>query len=74
MYSCDEKTTKSLQLHFGIKAILIDNFNSLDKIFDISKILVEQLLDLKQGDKFVITGGYPFKDIKYTNFMRVDEI
>lgn len=70
----NEKTTKSLQLHFGIKAILIDNFNSLDKIFDISKILVEQLLDLKQGDKFVITGGYPFKDIKYTNFMRVDEI
>lgn len=68
------KTTKSLQLHFGVKAVLIDNFNSLDKIFDISKVIVEQLLELKKGDKFVITGGYPFKDIKYTNFMRVDEI
>lgn len=70
----NKKTTKSLQLHFGIHAILIDNFNSLDKIFDTSRILVEQLLDLHKGDKFVITGGYPFKDIKYTNFMRVDEI
>lgn len=68
------KTTKSLQLHFGVKAVLIDNFNSLDKIFDISKVIVEQLLELKKGDKFVITGGYPFKDIKYTNFMRIDEI
>ena len=67
-------TTKSLQLHYGIKAILIENFNTLDKIFEISKVLVEQLLELKQGDKFVITGGYPFKDIKYTNFMRIDEI
>lgn len=68
------KTTKSLQLHYGVKAILIENFNSLDKIFEISKVLVEQLLDLNKGDKFVITGGYPFKDIKYTNFMRIDEI
>lgn len=68
------KTTKSLQLYFGIHAILIKDFNSLDKIFDISKQIVEQLLDLEKGDKFVITGGYPFKDIKYTNFMRVDEI
>lgn len=68
------KTTKSLQLYYGITAILIDNFNSLDKIFEISKTLVEQLLDLKSKDKFVITGGYPFSDIKYTNFMRVDEI
>ncbi|MBQ9318951.1 MAG: pyruvate kinase [Bacilli bacterium] len=68
------ETTKSLQLHYGVKAILIENFDNLDKIFEISKALVEQLLSLKSGDKFVITGGYPFKDIKYTNFMRVDEI
>lgn len=70
----NEKTTKSLQLHFGIYSVLIADFNTLDKIFETSKVLVEQLLDLKKGDKFVITGGYPFKDIKYTNFMRVDEI
>lgn len=68
------KTTKSLQLYYGVKTILIENFNSLDKIFDISKSLVEELFNLNTGDKFVITGGYPFKDIKYTNFMRVDEI
>lgn len=68
------RTTKSLQLFFGVRSILIENFNSLDKIFDISKILVSQMLNLQPGDKFVITGGYPFKDIKYTNFMRVDEI
>ena len=68
------KVTKSLQLHYGIKAILIENFNSLDKIFETSKVIVSELLNLQKGDKFVITGGYPFKDIKYTNFMRVDEI
>ncbi len=68
------ETTKSLQLHYGVKAVLIENFDNLDKIFDISKVIVEQLLNLHQGDKFVITGGYPFKDIKYTNFMRGDEI
>ena len=70
----NKKTTKSLQLNFGIETVLIDNFDSLDKIFNESKIIVLRLLNLNKGDKFVITGGYPFKDIKYTNFMRVDEI
>ena len=68
------KTTKSLQLYYGITAVLIDNFDSLDKIFEISKMMVLRLLEMQSGDKFVITGGYPFKDIKYTNFMRIDEI
>ena len=70
----NSKATKSLQLHYGIKAVLIENLNSLDKIFETSKTIVSDLLSLQKGDKFVITGGYPFKDIKYTNFMRVDEI
>lgn len=68
------KTVKSLQLHFGIFAVLIAEFNSLDKIFDISKQIAVQMLDLNKGDKYVITGGYPYKDIKYTNFMKVDEV
>ena len=55
--------------------VIVDvSANSLDKIFDTSKTVVSNLLNLQKGDKFVITGGYPFKDIKYTNFMRVDEI
>ena len=68
------KTIKSLQLYFGIFAVLIDEFNTLDKIFDISKAIATQMLDLNTGDKYVITGGYPYKDIKYTNFMKIDEI
>ena len=70
----NKKTTKSLQLHFGIQAVLIKEFNTLDKIFEISHEIVKDLLDVEDGDKFVITGGYPFNDIKYTNFMKVDEI
>lgn len=70
----NQKTTKSLQLHFGIQAVLIKEFNTLDKIFEISHEIVKDLLDVSVGDKFVITGGYPFNDIKYTNFMKVDEV
>lgn len=72
--SPNSKTIKSLQLHFGIFAVLIDEFNTLDKILDISKNIATQMLSLNSGDKYVITGGYPFKDIKYTNFMKIDEI
>ena len=26
------------------------------------------------GDKVIITGGYPFKNVKHTNFMQIEEL
>ena len=26
------------------------------------------------GDKIIITGGYPFKEVKHTNFMKIEEL
>ena len=31
-------------------------------------------LGAEPGDKVVITGGYPFKQVKHTNFMKIEEI
>lgn len=68
------ETIKSLQLHFAVNPVLIKELNDLDKIIDVSKDITTKLLDAKQGDKIVITGGYPFKDIKITNFMNIEEL
>ena len=59
--------------------VIFDKLSKTDsfllyKIFDISKAIATQMLDLNTGDKYVITGGYPYKDIKYTNFMKIDEV
>ena len=31
-------------------------------------------LGAETGDRVVITGGYPFSQIKHTNFMKIEEI
>ena len=72
--SPNELTTKSLALNFGVYPILIDDLQNLDSIIEKSKKLAKDVLQLKEKDNIVITGGYPFKKIKYTNFMKIEEI
>lgn len=72
--SPNDETVLSLSLHFGITAVLIDELNSLDKIIKVSEKVTRKLLDIKSGDKIIITGGYPFKETKSTNFMKIEEL
>lgn len=67
-------TVKNLTIYFGVHPVLIDELNSFDKISEIAKKVAVSELNLEEQDKIVITGGYPFKDIKHTNFMKIDEI
>ena len=68
------ETVTSLSLNFGVNAVLIDDLNSLDKIIKISEDITKGLISLSHGDKVIITGGYPFKESKNTNFMKIKEI
>ncbi len=72
--SPNEDTVKSLQLNFAVTPVLIDELNSFEKITELSKKITFKLVSTKPGDKIIITGGYPFKDIKYTNFMQIEEL
>ena len=67
-------TTKSLALNFGVYPILIEDLKSLDTIIEKSKKIAQDVLNLKEKDNIIITGGYPFKKIKRTNFMKIEEI
>lgn len=68
-----ETAVKSLQLYFGVLPI-IANGKTIEEITENSKEKIKNILDLKQGDKIIVTGGYPFKKVKYTNFMEIIEI
>ena len=67
------KVIKSLSLHFGILPVLVTT-DEFDLIASEVKEQVKDILDLKQGDKVIITGGVPFKQVKHTNFMKIEEI
>nr|MBP3258394.1 hypothetical protein [Bacilli bacterium] len=68
------ETVTSLSLHFGVNPVLIDDLNSLDKIIKVSENITKGLIPLTKGDKIIITGGYPFKESKNTNFMKIEEL
>ena len=43
-------------------------------------MIFEKVLDtinrhnlIEKGDKIVVTGGNPFKDVKHTNFLKIEE-
>ncbi len=64
---------RSLNLHFGVLPIVVGE-KDFDAISEKSTQIAKKLLNLKKGDKVIITGGYPFKKVKHTNFMKIDEI
>lgn len=67
-------TVKSLALNFGVYPVLIDDLKSLDAIVLKSKKLAQEMLGLTTKDNIIITGGYPFKKVKTTNFMKIEEM
>lgn len=67
-------TVKSLALCFGVTPVMIDELKTFDKIIEKAKEITKELIKTESNDKIIITGGYPFKGIKHTNFMKIEEL
>lgn len=72
--STNKETLRSLSICFGVYPIYIENLTSLDDIVIQAKKIVIDNMDITQGDKIIITGGYPFKAIRHTNFIEIEEL
>ena len=71
--SPDEEVVKNLSMYYGIIPILIGDVKTFDKMMSKARETVIKL-GLQENDKFIITGGYPFNEVKHTNFMKIEEI
>ncbi len=69
----NRNVAKTLNMHFGVVPVVVDEFE-FDSLSAKSTLIAQKLLDLNSGDKVIITGGYPFKVMKHTNFMMIEEI
>lgn len=72
--SPDEKVVRSLVLNYGIFPIKCPTVTSTDEIINISVDISKKALRLQNGDRIVIAGSFPLQDVKYTNFMKIEEI
>ena len=48
--------------------------DTTDELVDISKKEFDRSLELHNSDKIVIVGTFPLHNVKYTNFLKIEEI
>lgn len=70
----DRNVARNLGIYYGVYSIYVDEVKSFDTMLKKAKIVVKEKLNYEKTDKIIITGGYPFKEVKYTNFMKVEEL
>lgn len=72
--SPNKEVIRSLALNFGVHGILVDELDTFDKIQKTANKKAKEFVKLDKGEKVIITGGYPMKDAKHTNFMHIEEL
>ena len=68
------ETAKSLGIYYGIYPIVINEIKSFDAMLKLSKEIIVKKIDYQEKDKIIITGGYPFREVNHTNFMKIEEL
>lgn len=70
-----EKVSRSLALNYGIYTCLVPVLNNADQIIKTATEETAKYMNLKSGDKIIITGGIPVTDEgRITNFIKIEEI
>ena len=72
--SPDEKTVKNLTIYYGIYPEKIKSIKTFDEMMEVSKTAAKNITSAECGDRIVITGGYPLKEVKHTNFMKIEDL
>lgn len=70
----DEKTWRRLALSWGVIPAMCEKFTSTDVLFYTAKKITASTLDLKKGERIVITGGDRTGSSGNTNLIKIEEI
>ena len=70
-----EKVAHSLSLRFGVYTTLLPVYESTDELVEEVINKTKEIINLKEKDLIVITGGFPNNGpVKTTNFMKIERI
>ena len=70
-----EKVALSLSLRFGVYTTLLPVYESTDDMVEEAIIKTKEMINLKEKDLIIITGGFPNNGpVKTTNFLKIERI
>ena len=72
--SPNSKVVRGLSVNYGIIPITVGQAETTDELVEISKRACVKALDLTNEDKIVIVGTFPLHNVKYTNFLKIEEV
>ena len=70
----NEKTYRKLALSWGVLPVMTEQFDSTEVLFYTAKKLSQDTLNLKAGDRIIITGGLTNGLVVNTNLIKVETI
>lgn len=70
----NEITWRKLALSWGVMPVMCEKYSSIDVLFYIAKNRAAEVLDLRKGDRIVVTGGDITGKSGNTNLIKVEEI
>ncbi len=70
----NEKAWRKLNLSWGVIPVMSEEFTSVDVMFYQAKKLAKEVLDLKEGDNVILTGGQISGKSGNTNTIRLEVI
>lgn len=69
-----KETATSLSLNWGVLPVVVNKYTNTDEIVANAIDIAKEVIELEKNDKLIITGGFPLKQTKYTNFLKIEEI
>jgi pyruvate kinase len=70
-----EEVVRSLALNWGVYPVLVPLYNNTDDIVKTAKEKAVEMLNLKDGDHIIITGGFHIQNKeRTTNFLKIEQI
>lgn len=70
----NERVARRLVLNWGVFPVISPEYSSTDELVNDGIAKAKEFMNLEEGDKVIITGGFPNTGKKTTNFMKIEEI
>lgn len=69
-----EDVAHKLALNYAVYPVVVKETGTIEEFTELAKAKVKEVMGAKAGDMVAITGGFPKKGAKQTNFLKIEQL